>query len=101
MPGPQGADRVLLGHLGESRSFWILGGRVWNLGLCRGGPSETSRYSQGVRRCPGVLELNSSPAISWEQAGVHGHSRDSRGSREVKGTVGDLRDYEKEWSRGS
>ena len=49
----------------------VLGGRVWNLGLCRGGPSETSRYSQGVRRCPGVLELNSSPAISWEQAGVH------------------------------
>ena len=48
-----------------------------------------------------MLELNSSPAISWEQAGVHGHSRDSRGSREVKGTVGDLRDYEKEWSRGS
>lgn len=42
-----------------------------------------------------MLELNSSPAISWEQAGVHGHSRDSRGSREVKGTVGDLRDYEK------
>ena len=72
-----------------------IGGKSLESGVVSGGPSETSRYSQGVRRCPGVLGLNSSPAISWEQAGVHGHSRDSRGSREVKGTVGDLRDYEK------
>lgn len=92
VPGPQGADRVLLGHLGESGYFSMFGEESGNWSY-RGAVRDLQSYSQGVRRCPGILGLNSCPGISWVQFWVHGHTRDGRGSREMRGGVGDFQNY--------